>query len=547
MSISLDQTPDAPDRGQASMRAGRAFASRWLAFAYWGAVALMLIAAVLMRLYHLDLAFDRDGYDEGVYWQSLRAMFDGGHLYSGIFYSQPPLFLLSTYPGFALFGASLWSARFGIVLVSLLGFLGAYLLGKTLAGRLGALAALLLLLLDPLYLAQSQTIQAEASSVAFTLLAIAFAFMWWQHPDGRRGICWAVLCGVTFAASLLCKLLCISTIVPIGCLMLARAWQIYQRKAGTNRGSWLPLLLGILAALLTIVIMLLPYLGALKDLWAGVVTFHSAASHDVAMPLSANVKKIATGLVPFTAIVGLYGMVVAVLRRDWRVLPLVAWLLATFVALLFQQPLFIHHLIALEPPFIALALLGLPNQAAFQAVQNTPQGRSARLSGTQASNVPTQAPAARQAVTGRLMGRLVAGVTLLAILVACVGGLVQDIKNYQYADTCPFIQPNLSIAADLRQAIAPGQWVVTDAQFIAALADRSTPPELVDTSNVRIKTGYITLAQLEQESLNPRVHAVLFYTGRFSTMSQATDFHAWVAARFHLLRTYGPSQELWVR
>jgi len=35
-----------------------------------------------MRLYDLGAPFDRDGYDEGVYWQSLRAIAAGGRLRS---------------------------------------------------------------------------------------------------------------------------------------------------------------------------------------------------------------------------------------------------------------------------------------------------------------------------------------------------------------------------------------------------------------------------------------------------------------------------------
>src|SRR5579875_1817983 len=214
----------------------REFAQRWGGLLFWVAVALIIAAAVVMRLYHLDVPFDRDGYDEGVYWQSLRSMLAGDSLYHTIFYSQPPLFLLSTYPAFALFGGSLWSARFSIALISLLGFPGAYLLGKSLAGRVGVLAALLLLLVNPFYLAEPQTIQAEASSVAFTFLAIGFAFLWWKQPDGRRGACWAVLCGLTFTASVFCKLLCISTLVPIALLMLARARQM-AKAAGYKQAK----------------------------------------------------------------------------------------------------------------------------------------------------------------------------------------------------------------------------------------------------------------------------------------------------------------------
>src|SRR5947208_11551295 len=110
----------------------------------------------------------------------------GNTLYQHIFYSQPPFFILSTFPVYILLGSSLWSARLGIALVSLLGLPGAFLLGKALSGRLGAIAAMLLLIANPLYLSQSQTIEAEVSSTACSLLAIGLAYLWWEHPEDRK-------------------------------------------------------------------------------------------------------------------------------------------------------------------------------------------------------------------------------------------------------------------------------------------------------------------------------------------------------------------------
>src|SRR5579864_5243816 len=85
----------------------------------WQTILLSVVALALftlglwLRLKDLGLPFDRDGYDEGVYWQSLRAMAAGHSLYQQIFYSQPPFFLLSIYPIYSLFGQTLWSARLG--------------------------------------------------------------------------------------------------------------------------------------------------------------------------------------------------------------------------------------------------------------------------------------------------------------------------------------------------------------------------------------------------------------------------------------------------
>src|SRR5713101_7248223 len=156
MSVSSTKNDISTDKSKQVVRS-----ANWQTMLFWGVILALVVVAVGMRLYQLGVPFDRDGYDEGVYWQSLRAMSAGHALYQQIFYSQPPFFLLSIYPFFALFGGTLWSARLGVALISLLGLLGAFLLGKALSGRVGAIAALLLLLVNPLYLTESQTLQAE--------------------------------------------------------------------------------------------------------------------------------------------------------------------------------------------------------------------------------------------------------------------------------------------------------------------------------------------------------------------------------------------------
>jgi hypothetical protein len=139
-------------------------------------------------------------------------------------------------------------------------------------------------------------------------------------------------------------------------------------------------------------------------------------------------------------------------------------------------------------------------------------------------------------------------VAIALILVTAVLDARQDRAYYraaQASSVSALTQLEARAAADLRQAITPGQLVVTDAQFIAGLADRNTPAALVDTSAVHIESGYITLSQLESAASQPQVHAVLFFTGRFHLPAVAA-FHDWVARNFHLLHNYGGGRELWV-
>jgi hypothetical protein len=520
---------------------------RWHALLFWSAVLLLLLAALAMRLFSLNAPFDRDSYDEGVYWQSLRAMQAGGVLYHTIFYSQPPAFLLTTFPLYSLFGGTLGSARLAIALVSLLALPGAYLLGQALAGRAGALAALLLLVINPFFLAESQTIQAEASSVAFTFLAVGCALQWWRQPGGWRGCCWAALAGATLVVSVLCKLLCLSTLVPLVCLALARAWQVWRRWPGS--GNWLPILAGIGGALLAGLVLLLPFAGSFPDFWRSVITFHQVAGAAVPGTLEGNLSRLEPALLSPLALLAIYGTLAALLRKDWLVIPLLVWLLVTLGLLATFHPLFPHHVIALEPPLLALAVCGVAGGGAYK--------RMFLSLGPRGGSSERVAP-----WTGRVA----------ALLLLCISlfGLWQDMQYYRATNSVAvgnavldswsglqFLDArgssgggnpwrgDLRVADDLHNAITRGQWVITDAQFIAGLADRDTPPALVDTSSIRIDTGYITLAQLEQIAALPRVHAILFYTDRL--YRGQPSFVSWVTRHFHLLHSYGPARELWVR
>ena len=497
--------------------------SNWQNILLGGVVLALVVIAIGMRLYHLGLPFDRDGYDEGVYWQTLRSMSSGSTLYQHIFYSQPPFFMLSTFPVYILFGSSLWSARLAMALVSLFGLLGAFLLGKTLSGRLGAIAAMLLLIVNPLYLAQSQTIEAEISSAAFSLLAIGLSYLWWEHPEGTHGLFYAALTGIMITVSILCKLLSVSILVPIALLMVTRLWQIRHKQPGTRLIGLLPIFVGIAACILTFIVLLLPFNGSYQAMLQSVISFHNDAAQVYSSMQQANISTIQDALTSLLSLTAFFGIVAALLRRDWRVISLIAWLLATLYLLWHQVPLFTHHLLALTPPLIALAVIGI----------GKPVAQNKNISGGLVLRATSY----------------ISWIVMALILVTVILNLQQDKLYYHAADASSvsgLTQLESKVAADLRLATAPNQLVVTDAQFIAGLADRTTPAALEDTSAVRISSGYLTLSQLESATSQPQVRAVLFFTGRFY-LPNIAGFHAWVAQKFHLLHNYGAGRELWVR
>ena len=458
-------------------------------------------------------------YDEGVYWQSLRAMSGGYHLYEQIFYSQPPLFLLSIYPLYKLFGSTIVSARVGVAILSLLGLPGSYLMGKALGGRAGGVVAVVLLAVTPMYFVQSHVLEAEGPATALLFLTIGAGFMWWEHPTGRKGMAFAVLCAVTLALGILTKLLDVTAVVPILLLVLARIWRVRHRKSPNVWRSFLPIAVAIVAAVIATLIILAPFLHSLNALLQQVVMFHLAAKKEMIASESGNIDTLARFVMANRVLstAAIVGVALTIMRRDWRIFPLLAWFMVTLIVVTIQVPLWPRHAIVLIPPLIAIVALGLKDLPA----------------------IPMRRPIACEQRAALLMGLLVFMIVILDIR--------HDYLRYrelQVANTTD--QWMAQVAADLKRVTTPDQWVITDAQSAAAFGDRDTPPWLVDTSVTRVTSGYLTSEELMQAASDPRVHAVVFATDHF-TLAPVSNFRPWVKQHFGLLRTYGDGIELWTR
>src|SRR5260370_40524496 len=93
-------------------------------------------------------------YDEGVYWQSVRALARGEPLFRSVFASQPPVFYEALLP-FYWVGHSLSSLRIAVLMLGLVGLGATYVVGRLLAGHVTGLGAVVLAATSPLYLHQS--------------------------------------------------------------------------------------------------------------------------------------------------------------------------------------------------------------------------------------------------------------------------------------------------------------------------------------------------------------------------------------------------------
>ena len=111
--------------------------------------------------------------DEGIYLTSFLLVDRGYPAYKETYFSQPPGFLLTVYPGFILFGKTLQSARMTIGIWSMIGLLAIIWISFELKNKWVGLFAISLLFLIPSYFNQTLTFQSDILISTFSLLSLA--------------------------------------------------------------------------------------------------------------------------------------------------------------------------------------------------------------------------------------------------------------------------------------------------------------------------------------------------------------------------------------
>jgi 4-amino-4-deoxy-L-arabinose transferase-like glycosyltransferase len=509
------------------------------------ALLAILTGALLLRILPLG-AFSTE-YDEGVYWLTMRAMADGHPLYTSIYNAQAPFFFPSLYPFFHLFGQTIIGTRFAVALYSLAGVVAAYLIGKGLGGRYVGLAAAALLAVDPLYLVQSRTLEAEMPSLALMLLGIALAVEA-ARRDRRAWRNWLIAAsGVLLGLAVMVKVLAIVGVVPTALVFIWPGLLLHPERKRISRGTlrmrggralwaelraaWpgLGLLLTGFAGACALV--LLPFIGSLGAVYQQVVGVYLGAAHIFGpAPLSNLRAMLSLGGEYWLFGAAAVAVIVAIWRRSPLVLLVAAWGLATLVALLQQPTPWPRHAVFLVPPLVLLAALLLrlaPPLPAARAARRLPATDRLRA-------------ALRQPTIATYGALILLGATFAIGLIISV---VEDERALSYSASNA-VGGQVLISYTLAGAVPSGDVVVTDDPYLAGLVGLRLPPELIDTSLVRIETGNLTAKQLETVITRDDVRAVLFSSGRFD---RVPGFRGWVTHNFEARKDFGGGRILYVK
>ncbi len=479
----------------------------------WLAIGLALVG-VFLRL--KVIPFVTNNYDEGVYTAALRSFTAGNALYRQVYMAQPPYFILLLAPWFILGGKTIVAARYGVLFYSLFGVIGVWALARSLSGPLAGLLAVAALTFDPLYFTQSVSAQAEAPAVAMMIVAVAFAASAKNKPDMRK----TFFAGFFFTVGILIKLFIVPAIIPILYFLLfpyglprapkswSAMWIIFQER----RRLFAFLGLGIWVAALPAMVLFLQDPSAM---WNQVIGLHVAATGAYAQNRLNNISLFFSIWWEAPLVVGATAISIWLYKKQQCAdgLILLLWGYSSIVVLLIQTPLFDHHLVLIVPGFIASLSL-IAQDTLLASVRFQIRG------------------AAQTAIAGFL------------VVVFLSAGAVTLHRVSSDAQTTASDLSITAVAFELDALTSPQEYVVTDDQVIADLANRNIPPELVDTSSVRIASGSLTSADVIQQLQNPQVVAVLWYSGRFNALP---GLLAYVKAHFTAVIHYGGGRVLYIR
>jgi hypothetical protein len=310
------------------------------------------------------------------------------------------------------------------------------------------------------------------------------------------------LVGVVLGLSIMTKLLGVVFLVPVAWMAFSPADGRWRRLGATATGG-----------LSAMVLSMAPYADQLGAVYGQAIGLHLTTRSSEPQSLGQKVRRIIDDgpqLLPCLA--ALAGAVTGAVRRSSWVGMLVAWVATALAVDLAQGPLFIHHLVVLVPPvsLLAAAAPGL----VVGALASSRKGRAPR--------------------SGAAM--VAAGVGVVA---GCGLGLAALTSPLPPED--PTAQPAITA---INRYVEPGVYVVTDQLFAAARTGHPTAPNLVDLSLARITAGELTAAQVEAATQATNARAVIYSTGRLTTL---TGFQDWVRQRFRLVYDGGAGLQVWTR
>ncbi|MFQ5611551.1 MAG: phospholipid carrier-dependent glycosyltransferase [Anaerolineae bacterium] len=463
--------------------------------AFWGSVLALIVLSYLWRLSVLDV-FPLN-YDEGIHLILARLWAADYTPYEEIFVSYPPIFMWTLGVPWRLFQQA-GALQLLMATYAISGVLGVVYLGCVYHSRLAGLAAGALLSFTPAYFQPSIAIMGEVPAIGLAVVAVALAEKYRRGGSWR----WAALTGAALAFGLSLKLLPFYAVPLVGLMVISR----HTAGRGLHVSPVLLRDLAILGASFLAVFLLPFFFFDLTDLYDQVVGMRLVSREAELNPFKSNNETITSFVFgnPGLTALAIFGLVFVMARRIRRYGWLVAWFGLVWASMYIHVPLRSKHLPIFLPPLAVFAGFALSYILEYL--------RTAR-----------QHPFTLRATTMVLAILVVLGMFAWeapGVIAGNNGRNLNVTENVERLRAIEFID----------KIATPDDCVIADNPVFLYSTHRLPPPQLSETSQTRIDTGYLTLQDVVSAIEAYQCHVVAVVTPRFG--ESIPGLPEWLADRY---------------
>ena len=469
------------------------------------------------RLYNLGVRYSYD-YDEGVYLQTAKQMLNGYKLYERIFLSQPPILIYLVAASMSFLGENLYAGRLPIALTSILTGVALYLAARRSCNPIAGMVGLAILTVDRVFLHYSRAVEGEVPCIAFAMLAYLFIV---EYIYKDRSI-YSFASGLASSIAILSKFLAVPILPAILPVFLTK---IGSKNFRSDVGGSSRRLKGFIAFIIgaSIPLAILLQFDPV-DLYDQLYMYHRSK------PLGGTAIDKLIQLYRFLSenlaalILGSIGLIVALVSLNIGCIVASLNLLISISMLVFlPQPLWYHHAAVLSPQ---LSLLSGLTIGYFAKICMRMYTRSKRKGGSKLKAIILVA---------------IIGLSTISIYTVSTSLSVPGILSIVFRGGS---EPEYKIAGLIRNLTSPDEWIISDDQAMVFVAGRNVPPELCDTSFMRISSGYLGDDEAIYLAEAYDVKVIIFWTGR---LIQLKRFLEYVEANYKLIGVYDSGKRIYVR
>ena len=427
--------------------------------------------------------------DEGIYLTSFLLVDKGYPAYKKTYFSQPPGFLLTVYPGFILFGKTLPAARLTIGIWSIIGLLAIIWIGFELKNRWSGLLAIGLLFLVSSYYNQALTFQSDILITTFSLISLVTLIRFGKNFHLRWFIISTVFLNLAFWTKF--------DITFFPSFFLALFILFNEKKISFKKV--INLFFIFLAVSFGFFILLISPFGIKEVFYNSILLRFQAAKNSSSTMLFDYLKRDV-----ILSMIILVGLFLGLLKRKSIRYPtniILLWSIFTLILFLFYRPLFPHHLVMLTVPMVLLF---------------------SQVAGYYFSDK-----------------KLFKSVIIIILIVSLCNRIYITLKT-----SSKLINEQQQKAVEIiRTHTGINDIVVSDEEILNGISGRLPPPELSDISYIRIRSNNLTSENFKKIINTYKPKLIITWNGRLESIKNFKEN----LAGYKVLTSFSDSKNIYIR